>query len=81
MRGLAAARRRGTLTASAAGGYGFVAPDDGGGELLVRGCNIETERELRAGETVLYSLAAGSFALEAVGVRLAPVDAQEENDR
>jgi cold shock CspA family protein len=60
----------GTLAVSAlADGYGFIQPDDGGGQLLVRLGSIDAGCRLRVGEAVEYMLAAGSFAVEAVGVR------------
>ena len=60
---------RGTLAVAAeAGGYGFIEPDGGGGQLLVRIGNIDSDRGLRVGDAVRYALAAGSFAVEAVAV-------------
>jgi cold shock CspA family protein len=50
-----------------ANGYGFVEPDRGGGQLLFRGSSV-AGFHLRVGESVRYTLADGSFALEAVAV-------------
>jgi cold shock CspA family protein len=76
--GRAGPARRGTVASCASvGGYGFIEPADGGGELLVRARNIEPGLPLRVGEEVLYSPAAGSFASEAVDVRRAPTDTRE----
>jgi cold shock CspA family protein len=61
---------RGTVAASAEAGFGFIEPDDGGGQLLVRARSIHTDRELCVGDVVGFRLARGSFALEAVDVSL-----------
>jgi cold shock CspA family protein len=61
---------RGTIAVSPEpDGYGFVEPDGGGGQVLVRAESIESGLRLRVGQAVRYSLADGSFALEAVAVR------------
>jgi cold shock CspA family protein len=60
---------RGTIAVSVqAHGYGFIEPDTGGGQLLVRRSSIDSDRQLRVGDPVRYALATGPFALEAVGV-------------
>jgi cold shock CspA family protein len=59
----------GTIAVSAlADGYGFIEPDGGGGQILVRLSSIDSNVRLRVGEYVRYELAAGSFAVEAVAV-------------
>jgi cold shock CspA family protein len=63
---------RGTLAVSAEpDGYGFIEPAAGGGQLLVRQDSIEDD-ELRVGDVVQYAVSTGSFAVEAVSVRLRP---------
>jgi cold shock CspA family protein len=57
-------------------GYGFVDPDLGGGQILFRGSSEGSGFRLRVGQRVRYSLAEGSFALEAVSVTL-DVDGDE----
>jgi cold shock CspA family protein len=57
-----------------ADGYGFIEPDHGGGQLLVRLDSIDSDLQLRVGEAVEYALAAGSFAVEAVDVCPLPVE-------
>jgi cold shock CspA family protein len=65
---------RGTIAVSAlADGYGFIEPDDGSGQLLVRLSSIDSDAQHRVGEAVDYVLASGSFAVEAVDVRALPV--------
>ena len=60
---------RGTIAVTAdLDGFGFIDPDRGGGQLLVRSSSIESGLRLRVGEPVRYVLAGGSFALEAVAV-------------
>lgn len=69
-------KRHGTVAVSAlTNGYGFIEPDDGSGELLVRLSSIDSDVPPRVGEGVEYQLAAGSFAIEAVDVRALPVSA------
>jgi cold shock CspA family protein len=64
----------GTIAVAAlADGYGFIEPDDGSGQLLVRLSSIDSDSQLRVGEAVDYVLASGSFAIEAVDVRALPV--------
>jgi len=64
-----AARFRGRVAVTAgAGGYGFVEPDRGGGEVLFRDSSVTSGLRLSVGDAVRYALAAGSFSLEAVGV-------------
>jgi cold shock CspA family protein len=59
----------GTIAVSAlADGYGFIQPDGGGGQVLVRSESIDSSVRLRVGDNVRYELAAGSFAVEAVAV-------------
>ena len=59
----------GTIAVSTlADGYGFIDPDQGGGQLLVRLDNIDSDLQLPVGEAVEYVLGAGSFAVEAVEV-------------
>jgi cold shock CspA family protein len=66
-----AGKLHGTVAVSAlADGFGFIEPDGGGGQLLVRLSSID--RDLRVGEAVEYVVAAGSFAVEAVDVRALP---------
>jgi cold shock CspA family protein len=61
---------RGTIAVSAElDGFGFIEPDRGGGQLLVRSSSIEAGLRLRVGEPVRYVLAGGTFALEAVAVK------------
>ena len=56
-------------------GYGFIQPDDRGGQLPMRASESDGERPLLAGERVEYSLAAGSLGVEAVSVKpLEPAD-------
>jgi cold shock CspA family protein len=63
----------GTLAVSAEpDGYGFIEPAAGGGQLLVRKASIAGE--LRVGDVVQYAVSWGSFALEAVSVRLGRAD-------
>jgi cold shock CspA family protein len=57
-------------------GYGFVEPDRGGGQILFRVSSDTPGARLRVGQRVRYSLAEGSFALEAVAVTL-DLDADE----
>jgi cold shock CspA family protein len=65
----AAGALRGTIAVSAElDGFGFIEPDRGGGQLLVRSSSIEAGLRLRIGEPVRYVLAGGTFALEAVAV-------------
>ena len=60
---------RGTIAVVAgADGYGFIEPARGGGQVLVRLSSIDSDVRLRVGESVSYTLSAGSFALEAVTV-------------
>jgi len=62
--------RRGVVTEAATdAGYGFIEPDDRGGQLPMRASEIDGERPLVAGEPVEYSLAAGSLGVEAVDVK------------
>ena len=62
-------RRRGTVASTAPpDGFGFIEPDDAGGQLLVRAGNIEAARPLRPGDAVLYRVAAGTFCVEAIDV-------------
>ena len=52
---------RGTVAVSAEGdGYGFIKPDDWGGQLLVRRRSIDFGLGLRVGDAVRYELAGGS---------------------
>lgn len=68
-----AGKLHGTIAVSAlTDGYGFIEPDGGGGQLLVRLSSIDCDLHLRVGEAVEYALAAGSFAVEAVDVRAVP---------
>ena len=57
-------------------GFGFIEPDDGGGQLLVRLDNVEAARQLRVGDAVVYTLAVGSFCNEAIAVRFVEVGEQ-----
>jgi cold shock CspA family protein len=50
-------------------GYGFIEPDDRGGQLLMRASEIDRERPLVVGEPVEYALEAGSLGVEAVFVK------------
>ena len=73
-----AAQFHGTLAVTAdTNGYGFIEPDRGGGQLLVRVGNIQTDLRLRVGDAVRYALAGGSFALEAVAVSPLRADAEQ----
>jgi cold shock CspA family protein len=64
----------GTVAVSAlTDGYGFIEPDDGSGQLLVRSASIDSEFQLPVGEVVEYLLGTGSFAIEAVDVRVPTV--------
>jgi cold shock CspA family protein len=54
--------------AVAEAGFGFIEPDDHGGQVPMRASSVDCDRDLVAGETVEYSLAAGSLGVEAVGV-------------
>src|ERR1043165_8286572 len=67
--GSAAAAGRGGVVPEAAtdAGYGFIEPDDRGGQLPMRASEIDGERPLVAGEPVEYSLAGGRLGGEAVG--------------
>jgi cold shock CspA family protein len=68
---------RGTIAVTAdEDGYGFIEPLDGGGQLLVRLGSINSGLRLRVGENVRYTLAPGSFALEAVAVSRLSHDAE-----
>jgi cold shock CspA family protein len=68
------AKLHGTVAVSAlADGYGFIEPDDGSGQLLVRSASIDSDFQLGVGEAVEYLLANGSFAIEAVDVRVLPI--------
>jgi CspA family cold shock protein len=61
----------GTVTSFSADGFGFIAPDRGGGELWVRARSVvgDPPRELREGERVQFELDYGSMGLEAIDVR------------
>jgi cold shock CspA family protein len=66
---------RGTIAiAPLLGGYGFIDPDHGGGQLLFRGESSPGDLQLQIGEAVQYAVTAGSFAVEAVGVRRLSID-------
>jgi cold shock CspA family protein len=70
------APRRGVVTEAATeAGYGFIEPDDRGGQLPMRASEIDGERLFVAGESVEYSLAAGSLGVEAVDVK--PLEAAD----
>ena len=73
-----AGRLHGTIAVSApAEGYGFIEPDGGGGQLLVRRSSITSDLQLRVGAAVEYVLGAGSFAIEAVDVCARPAARDE----
>jgi cold shock CspA family protein len=62
------ALRRGIVAEAVAGaGLGFIEPSDRGGQLPMRASNV-AGHQLQPGDTVEYSLAAGSMGIEAVEV-------------
>ncbi len=67
--------RLGTVTSFGPGSFGFIAPDAGGAEHVVRLRSVECVpvHGLLAGERVEFELAWGTLGLEAVKVR--PLDA------
>lgn len=52
-------------------GFGFITPDDGGGDLFVHHTNIEANgfRTLKDGQRVQYEAAQGKKGMEATKVR------------
>jgi CspA family cold shock protein len=52
-------------------GFGFITPDDGGGDLFVHHTNIETGgfRTLKDGQRVEYEAAQGKKGMEATKVK------------
>jgi len=64
-------QRQGTVALPAlTNGFGFIDPDDGGRQVLMRASRIDGNRALCAGDAVLYWLGTGTLGLEAVQVRL-----------
>jgi cold shock protein len=61
----------GTVTAFDGNGFGFIAPDSDGGEVLVRARDRTGEARLvlSEGQRVTFDLGRGTMGLEAINVR------------
>jgi cold shock CspA family protein len=61
----------GTVTAFDGNGFGFIAPDSDGGEVLVRARHRTGEMRLvlSEGQRVTFDLGHGAMGLEAINVR------------